>query len=205
MDWKTFLDGLIGAVLGGLIGAGAALAASRQQIRAQTAAAEAERLELRRDRSRTAAAALLERLADLDAELWSLPHAARERMARYKAEGGTMTPPSPRLAAANESVRSLRRGLLTELPVVTDPMITKHYRQLESLAFWFSVSPRTPDEAQRVGIGLGRYTRWVQTLIAAYVAAAPPLADIDPPVFTPGHILDAAEDWEPDPKPDGWE
>jgi len=156
-------------VLGGLIGASAALLASRQQIRAQVTAAEAERLELRRDRSRTAAVALLDRLGDLDAELWSLPHAAKERMARYSAEGGTLTPVSPRLAAAIDSIRSLRRGLLTELPVVTDPLITKHYRELETLAFWFYVSPRTPAEADRIGVGLGRYTRWVQMLIAAYV------------------------------------
>ncbi|MEY9887664.1 hypothetical protein ABIA31_001293 [Catenulispora sp. MAP5-51] len=204
MDWKTLLDGLLGAVLGGLIGASAALRASRQQIRAQVTAAEAERLELRLDRSRTAAVALLERLADLDAELWSLPHAAKERMARYSAENGALTPVSPRLAAAIESIRSLRRGLLTELPVVTDPLITKHYRELETLASWFSVSPRTPEEADRIGVGLGRYTRWVQILIAEYVAERPSLADIEPPAFVPGHILDPDNDWEPEPKPDGW-
>lgn len=209
MDWKTYLDGLIGGTLGGVIGAGAAFLTARQQIKAQTNAAEAERLELRRDRSRTAAAALLERLADVSDALWYLPHLADHRAARYEARtnGGADSQAvrtSSRTAAAEEAVRSVRRGLLTELPVIADPLITKHYTHLDTVVFWFSVVPLTPEESERVGVGLGRYIRWLQMLVANYVAVAPPPADVQPPSFVPGHILDADDDWEPDPKPEGW-
>lgn len=204
MDWKTLLDGIVG----GVVGAGAALLATRQQIKAQTKAAEAERLELRHERSRTAAAALLQRLADVVEEVWSLPRLANDRRDRYRASmadpGGETPAMSKGSVAAEEAVRSVRRGLLTEVPVVADPMISKHFRQLDMLALWYSIVPMTEDESQRVGMSVRAYIEWLRLVVAAYVAGTPMPGEVEPPNFEPGRILDTPR-WEPDPKPDGWE
>lgn len=202
VDLKTLLDGVIGGVTGGVIGGGAALIAGHQANKAQAEAAKADREELRRDRSRAAAALLLPRLADLDSVVPLLPRVQRDSyvMSSSPASGRAMA----RLPSGAEVLDSMRRGLLTELPLVDNDLVTRHYQQLDSMILYFHNATLSELEVSRAQLEVGRYLRWVQLLIAAYVSEKPLPADVKPPVIVAGHILDADDDWQPDPMPEGW-
>jgi len=202
-DWKTLLDGVVGGVTGGFIGGGAALLATHQANKAQAKAAKADREELRADRSRAAAALLLPRLADLDSVIPLLPVNQRDSfvMSSSPASGRAMA----RLPSGAEALDSIRRGLLTELPLVNNDLIARHYRQLDSIVLYFHRATLSEFEVSRAQLEVGRYLRWVQMLIAAYVSENPLPADVKPPVIVAGRILDAEDDWQPDPTPEGWE
>ena len=203
MDWKTLLDGVVGGVFGGVIGGGASLLATQQANKAQAQAAKDDRAELRRDRSRAAAALLLPRLADLDSVVPLLPKIQRDSyvMSSSPNSGRAMA----RMPSGAEALDSIKRGLLTEVPLVDNDLVTRHYQQLYRVVLDFHGAALTRPEVNRAEIEVGRYLRWVQMLIAAYVSEKPLLADVKPPVIVAGHVLDAEDDWQPEPKPEGWE
>lgn len=201
VDWHTLLDGVIGGVFGGIIGGGAALLATHQANKAQAKAAKEERLEQRRDRSRAAASLLLPRLADLESALPILPMVARDSyvMSASPASGRAMA----RLPSGAEAMESIKRGLMTEVPVVDNGLITRHYGHLTSVVGYFHHANLNAIEAGQAEGDIGRYLRYMRMLVVALIADKPLPADVEPPVIALGHAV--GTDWEPDPKPDGWQ
>jgi len=190
-------------VTGGIIGGGAALLATHQANKAQAKAAKADREELRADRSRAAAALLLPRLADLDSVIPLLPKGQSNSfvMSSSPASGRAMAG----LPSGGEALESMRRGLLTELPLVDNDLVKRHYQQLDSIVLYFHRATLSEFEVSRAQLEIGRYLRWVILLIGEYVSEKPLPADVKPPLIVAGRILDAKDDWQPDPKPEGWE
>ncbi|MFC9236142.1 hypothetical protein ACFTZK_06710 [Streptomyces decoyicus] len=167
------------------IGSQGELAASQQ-----AAAASLARSERERERSAEAARQLLERLADLYDWLPSLPDVGTDRP--------TLSHHARRQCAS--AMESIRRGMHTDLYLISDMPVRNRYRTLVKLAYdvgWRGVGREHRDRQIR---DVRNYMRYVQFSLEAVIDGASLPDDVAAPVLERG----GSEAWLPPELPWHW-
>jgi hypothetical protein len=149
-----------------------------------------EELSRNRARSSEAARMLLERLADLDAWLPSLPDVSTDQ---------------PRLSVhardqCRSALTSIRRGMGTDLISINDGELRTRYRELVRLAYDVGYREAGAPDYKRQIRDVRGYLRYVQHSLAALIDEQPLPAHTDPPVLT----RSAGEPWLPPAVPPHW-
>ncbi|UGQ15125.1 hypothetical protein LO772_17080 [Yinghuangia sp. ASG 101] len=193
--WGDFGIQAAGALLGTLAGGAISVLVARWQTlrtldaQSQLAAAqersasELARLERERERITVAASALLERLADLKADLPSVPEIDEEtpRFARAALERCGM------------AMQSVRRGMHTELMAISSPEVRERYRMLVKLTYDVAWRGVGRGNRERQIWDIGNYLRYVGHSLECLIEGR----DIPPHAEPPVLDRSGAEAWLP--------